>query len=242
MTASRRGRVLRRRKAYKVGDQLAVPLFPEQIRAAIELHDRLGIWKISKRVRLRLKRDWPGFSEEACLIKAIFINSLYATRIFAIARMAAHVHKVVRKSRHLKGNYKLVERIAAFRHTARKNSKRRYLSFASKFAHFFVDEETLPILDKYAIKMLRHHLGRRNYYKDRKHPYKAYVSNFQKLYAYSGWQGAIGDLDHYLWIAGQYRAFRKNRKAQVNSELKTLLTNKSPYVWRKLKVLHGEFS
>jgi hypothetical protein len=89
----------------------------------------------------------------------------------------------------------------------------------------FIDSERYPVMDSYAIKMVKFHLGPRNYSENQERPYGAFVQNFQKLKTLAGLNVSNRDLDRYLWIAGEYSAFRKNREAEISAEVKHLFTN-----------------
>ena len=99
---------------------------------------------------------------------------------------------------------------------------RRHLSFASKFAHFFIDRERFPIMDKYAAEMVGLHLGRKDAVRDAKHPYVAFCQNLIVLRSLARLNCSTRELDHYLWIAGEHRAWFRNSKAQINVELRHL--------------------
>ena len=57
---------------------------------------------------------------------------------------------------------------------------RRYVSFASKFAHFFISQERFPIYDSYAERMLLLHLGA-SAMRDPGRPYEAFTENLRVL-------------------------------------------------------------
>ena len=90
------------------------------------------------------------------------------------------------------------------------NIKRKHISFASKFAHFFIDEERFPIYDSYAVKMVAYHLGEQGLVRDTDNPYKAFVANFHQLKQVAGLECTTRELDHYLWLAGMFRKWQKN--------------------------------
>ena len=77
-------------------------------------------------------------------------------------------------------------------------------------------------MDSYADEMLKYHLGYGTYRTDSGHPYRAFVANFTALNQLSGCAGPPRTLDRYLWLAGQYRTWRANPKAPINTELKQL--------------------
>ena len=58
---------------------------------------------------------------------------------------------------------------------------RKHLSFASKFAHFFIDMERFPIYDFFSLKMVAYHLGRQELTRNTAHPYQAFIENINRL-------------------------------------------------------------
>ncbi|MGQ0750999.1 MAG: hypothetical protein ACT4PS_10735, partial [Betaproteobacteria bacterium] len=200
---------------------LAVPLGPPQIEAACRLHETLEGWRVSDAALLRLHHDRYGFDPEACLLKAVAVNALYGTQVYAIVRMAKHAHKILNQGNLASAGPELVEAIATL--PANDGEKaRQFVSFAAKFCHLFVDEERFPIYDDAARTMLVLHLGV-YYRKDSKRPYAAFCKNFAALRELSKFRGPSRNLDRYLWIAGMYRRWSKGSRL-VNGELRRLFT------------------
>jgi len=214
---------------------LRVPLGSEQILAAGRIHARLGQWQASDRALAALGQRFPEFDMDACMLKVVTINALYGTNVFAVVRMAKHVAGIMARAHRLDGT-ELVERIAALPRAPGQEKARRHISFAAKFAHFFIDADAFPIFDSYAEKMVEYHLGALRV-RDTRHPYRAFVANFGQLKRLSGWGGSNRELDHYLWIAGQYQAWRRNPDAQINAELSRLFAVPSADVASDLRVL-----
>ncbi|TAK57524.1 MAG: hypothetical protein EPO22_12095 [Dehalococcoidia bacterium] len=129
---------------------LKVPLKPAQIAAATRLHVELPSWKTTDAALDLLAVQLPGFDKESCLLKAAAINQLYGTNVYALSRVARHVFDVMKEPA-----LDLVERLAL---VANGPKPRRHLSFASKFAHFYVNKDAYAIFDSYAVRALRHHL------------------------------------------------------------------------------------
>lgn len=121
----------------------------------------------------------------------------------------------------------LVERLAALPKTPAQSVARRHFSFASKFAHFFIDRERFPIYDSHADGMVAYHLGRKEREKDPEHPYRAFVKNLHTLRERAGITCSAAELDRYLWLAGLYRAWRHNAKSQINIEVARLFESPS---------------
>jgi hypothetical protein len=199
--------------------ELTVPLTAGQIAAAIRLHDRLPNWDISDRTLVALRERMPGFTPEETLVKTATINALYGTNLFAVVRMAEHVAQVLAETNLASAGPELVEQMAALPMTATQKHMHRHMSFAAKFAHFFIDPERFPIMDSYAVWMVEYHLGRKNCLRDAKQPYMAFVENLRRLREAAELNVKSRELDRYLWLAGQYRQWRKNPKSQINSEL-----------------------
>jgi len=85
--------------------------------------------------------------------------------------------------------------------------------------------ERFPILDSYAEKMVRLHLGRANCARDEEHRYMAFVENVRRLKELADWQGPNRALDRYLWLAGQAHAYAKNSSIVMGGEIRQLLEN-----------------
>ena len=151
--------------------------------------------------------------------------------------MAAHAKSVIEKSVLSTAGPELAEEIARLPENDGQEANRRYHSFAAKFAHFFIDPERFPVMDSYAVKMVKFHLGRRNYFENRDQPYAAFVENFKKLKDFGGLNVSNRELDQYLWIAGEYRAFHKNPDTNISVEVKRLFTNPSEDVSADLAAL-----
>jgi len=92
-----------------------------------------------------------------------------------------------------------VNEIANLKLTKRNN---HYHVFVSKFAHFFINPD-LPILDQYSEWMVEQHLGKEAllYDSDR---YLRFDKNIRKLKEEARLTCDWDELDHYLWIAGEY--------------------------------------
>ena len=202
---------------------LAVPLLPSRITAAIWLHKRLEWWKLSEGVLDQLRDDFPGFEPEAVLVKATVINSLYSTNVMAIVPMAEHIVAVM--ASRPEDPVGLVEEIAKI-----PSVNRNFYSFASKFAHFFIDEARCPIYDRYARAMVAYHLGKRlaNSYR----PFAEDIRELQKLAALSC---SFRELDYYLWLTGQYREWRA--KGAISAEVRALFKDPPPEVRPRLEAL-----
>ncbi len=217
--------------------ELKRPLYKSQIEAAKRLHDNLNEWTDSERVLNTISNKFPKFDKDSMLIKSVIINTLYSTNVMAIARMAVHLNNVIGKIDINKAGPELVEKMALLPRTKSQIKVRRFHSFSAKFAHFFIDNDKFPILDSYAEKMLKYHLGNKLYRSDRSKRYMVFIENLNRLYRYSELKCSYKLIDHYFWIAGQYHRWLKKPDGQVNIMLKELFSNPSGSEAKYLKQL-----
>ena len=213
---------------------LAIPLTQAQIDAANRLHARLPQLQTSEAALMELAKRFPELSLESVLLNTVAVNSLYGTNVLATFRMAKHVKQILEKTDVSTAGWDLVENLAQLPPGDDEKKGRQFISFASKFAHFFINER-FPIMDSYAVAMVNLHLGRHNHEKDSDYPYCAFVENLRELKALANLNLSGLDLDHYLWISGEYLAFQKDQskaqisedqsKVQISRELRTLFEN-----------------
>jgi hypothetical protein len=209
------------------------------IKAAGEIHARLSQWKGSDDA-LRLLRDQlPGHTPGVALIKTVTINGLYGTNVYALVRMAEHVAEVMasHEGRELREN--LVEELSAIRPLPGERP-RRHTSFASKYAHFFVAEEAFPIYDSLALDMLRRHLGPGVVRLTPETPYLSFCESLRFLRKRDELHLDHNTLDHYLWVAGQYRQWRDGKRKVGNAELIRLFESPPEEVKGHLRALCAE--
>ena len=118
-----------------------VPLRAFQIRAAVALFDELPQWRTTDRALTELRTRIPDRTPATELLRVAVVNALYFTNIYALARMAEHVHAVMSSCETPAEEPDLVERLSVLPPRSRDEKPRNHLSFAAKYAHFFVDEE-----------------------------------------------------------------------------------------------------
>src|SRR6266550_6825574 len=129
---------------------LSVPLGAAQIAAAARVFGRLPRWQKADCVLRAVRSKFPDFGPEACLLKCVAVNSLYGTNVYAIMRMAEHVEDVMKQSERPTDRVELVEKLAKLPKESGEQQQ-NFVSFASKFAHFFVRSDLIrsdvPIYD-----------------------------------------------------------------------------------------------
>jgi hypothetical protein len=102
---------------------------------------------------------------------------------------------------------------------------RRHVSFASKFAHFFVDKEAYPIFDSYAADGLRRHLSNTGLRAGEVPLYKDYVAAHRALRDLANLPCSGRELDQYLWLSGLCRTWERNHAAPINVEASGLFVS-----------------
>lgn len=192
--------------------QLAMPLNQSQIEAASEFWS--SGWE-SREFAL-LKDAFPD-PQDAVSIKAIVVNVLYGTNIIAIAKVAKCVERVLETTQQTGSN--LVEQLVS---EIRSVTQRNEYSFASKYAHFFIDSST-PILDSYAEWMLAQHLGIMQSKKP--HQYEKFVEDIETLKQVAGLSCTCAELDSYLWVAGEYWWWIAHPHEKINNDLLPFFDN-----------------
>jgi hypothetical protein len=201
---------------------LAIPLGVEQIKAASRLYARTVRWQRADRALKLLRERFPDFGAEATLLKAIALDALYGTNIHGIAQVAEFMEQTLAGTDLATAGAELVEALANVPISRMERRPRHGHTFASRFAHFFIDSERFPILDHYANEMLSIHLGHGQILQDLKAPYMAFIRNIERLETSAGVQVRRRSLDLYMLIAGQYRAFQQGRGAEIDAELREL--------------------
>lgn len=193
-----------------------VPLRGSQVAAAGALQASLAQWNTTDDALGLLRQALPGFGPTETLLKVVAVNALYGTNVLALIRAAKHVEQVLGSADFAQAGPELVESLAEIPTTSHARP-RRYVSFASKFAHFFCNPERFPIFDSYAERMVLLHLGSIAI-RNPSRPYEAFTTNLETLKRQYGLTFSFRELDRYLWIAGLYHAYAKGNR-RLNAEL-----------------------
>ncbi len=224
---------------------LAVPLSPSQVEAASALRTWMPAWVAADAALdlLRSLSDDAGLG--VVLLKVAALDRLYGTNMYAIVPMAQHIVTVL--AARPEDPIALVEAIAVLRPPPQKGRTaaeappppawaKTYWSFASKFVHFFLDPDRVPLYDAWAAQSLNYHLGPIRL--GSSNPYRQFVQKVSVLRSLAGLSCSIRELDRYLWLSGMYREWsRKPDRAPLSREVISLFTEQSPEVQRLLSVL-----
>ena len=167
----------------------------------------------------------PGFDLPTCLVKFAAVNTLYGANVYAAVRMAKHIHHMRLSNTDSLGP-DFVDRLSELPVEDPDEKFRRFTSFASKFAHFFVRPEKFPILDSFVEMSLKHHLGKGYSYQPGER-YQRFCERIERLRECNGLKEVpLRSLDGYLWVEGLWLTWCKNKhkdkKATINSEIEQL--------------------
>jgi len=184
-------------------------LTTERLAAARRLFEADAEWQAMEQLFDELRTAYPSNRDlKAVLLKASVINALYATNVWAIRAMARHICDVFSGDAG-DPDAGLVGRIAELAVGGR---VRHFVSFASKYAHFFVDPGRFLILDYYAGQAVAVHLGaRRVDPADWTPDYPTFVQRVETLRRRDGITVSNRELDHYLWLYGCWRDHLQGR-------------------------------
>lgn len=165
-----------------------------------------------------LRAAYPSNKDfKAILLKSSVLNQLYATNVYAIYDMAKHICEVIQTHMGIPDRL-LVQRIAEVEF---RGKPRRFVSFASKYAHFFIAPERFAIADRYAGWALAAHLGEPKarsgeWIRD----YRIFSEQIDRLRARDGITASPRELDYYLWLYGCWMDYRVGRlKSKELNEL-----------------------
>lgn len=191
----------------------------DQLAAAVEIKNDLDGWGAANGSLHSIARLFPEDDYESALVKVSALNQLYFTNVMAVFRMGRHVESLAKNGVFDKEDpVEIVEDIATL---DGENAKRKHWVFASKFGHFFINEDRFPIYDRLAADVVLFHTGERVNIAERENPYREFYDRFLEVREASGLsKESCSDLDSYLWLAGCYRIWlKKGEKADINREV-----------------------
>jgi hypothetical protein len=172
------------------------------IAAANDFFDKhLVGWQRSEDALVALKSQYPGFDGISSLVKAAAINGLYGTNVDWLAPLADKISKVLATSNRPK-SFELIEQIC--QHPLTKSS---HVSFAAKFAHFFIDDDEFLPFDTAACLAAR--VLTDDAFKDDPSGgamrYSKYCAAIEQLTSASHLIDTYRRIDRFMWIYGSCR-------------------------------------
>ncbi len=208
---------------------------PDQIVAATAIHDEhMPGWAATDRALTLLAESVPSMSPDAITLKAAVVDRLYYTRHYHLGDAIDRIVEVLANPP--EEPVAMVEAIAPISVAGK---DRWHWSFASKFAHWFIDD-SLPIYDQWAIRAASFHFGRIRWATT---AYRDFAQHVHALREASGVSCTTEQLDRYLWLSGMYRAWDAaddKGKLGLSGEVLELFSNNAPAVRHALARLLGE--
>jgi hypothetical protein len=164
----------------------------------------------SERALFALQGCFPTFDFESTLLKVVALQALDSSRAFSVARWAEHLTRVLEHADPRSVGPELVDVLAAVPQTS-VSERKRALTTASRFAHYFVDVDRFPVLDKWTeaeLARLAPASGHGSRYLD-------FADRHAQVAVSLGITRAR-HLSCYLWLAGQLRAWQRNRRTPIH--------------------------
>lgn len=204
---------------------------PVAVAAAVRIFERIPRAKEHDDILRRAGSEFSVRTYTDVLARIILLNQLYGTRLLAVGRMAEHICALKFNGA---SRSEWVEAIACLGDVEGGDIRRRMLSFASKYAHFFIDPGYFHISDDAAREVLARH-WRSTATEARGWDYTAFNAKAEALRLESG----LPDdrtLDRYLWVTGMYlRSQRPKTGHRINRNLAIALADRASA--KDLKVL-----
>lgn len=175
-----------------------------------------------ERALFALQGCFPRYDAESTLLKVIAVHSLDSSRTFPVARWAEHVTQTLIGLDPLDVGRELVDALAALP-GVKPAEHRRALTFASRFAHYFIDADRFPVLDAWSEAELARLAPPPN---DDECAYVEFATRHARLAAQTGMPRAR-QLGHFLWLAGQYRVWSRNRRTSIQSVARALFESEA---------------
>jgi hypothetical protein len=209
------------------GERLAIPIESARVAAAVQLFSRMPSVARSEGALVRLAKAMPEFDIASTLVKVAAVNQIYATNLYAVYRMAERIAEVYANTP--EWTYATVDKVAALPAAQNQKRSRRHLSFASKFAHFFVDRSRFPLLDRHALRAVGFHLSRQLFPGDVIPSYEAFAREVVRMREEAGLDCSLSEFDKYLWLLGQWLAMQlqSTKTAQLGSEVSSMFLRAS---------------
>ena len=183
-----------------------IPLTREQVDAANQMWNELPGWQAYDTALEQVARAYPSNTDPtAVLIKAAVLDRLYATNVYNLPAAVERIVHVFSVEPRLSGS-ELVMALAQV-------EGKHLVSFASKYTHFYF-EKFLPLTDSYAIYALtRHFRVPAARIEDWTRDYFIYYQKLSELKRLSQLAATARETDHYLWLAGNWIAYRRQGPA-----------------------------
>lgn len=209
--------------------------------------DPMKYWRLADEIMADLSsKDSELLDAKTSLTKVTLLNAFYSGGCGDPDKLTEWIVKqkpgllekfddIVKSSNREKYLIEFVSAIAKFAET----SSDGLVVFASKFSHFFINLEAFPIYDQYAYMMVRFHTNIADEIKSKAERYERFFPNFFQIKEQEQLKGySTKQLDHYLWLAGMYVAWKVNPALGLYPKAKEMFVN--PYAELVLEDLFPE--
>lgn len=214
----------------EAGTKNAGPISLKKVELANGWFDEVDSVKKPDVVLDLLSERFPGNDIESTLIKAVAINSLYGTNVFAIYNAAEHIAGELKNPKINYKDDKFINRLATIEVEQKGETvEKHFISFASKYAHFFINSQEFPMYDSYARRIIEAHIANNDLIRNSQNPYLAFKQNFFMLMDELKYKVSTRELDHYLWFVGQLKTWQGDHDSHINAGLRRLFNSKERY-------------
>jgi len=197
-----------------------MPLERAQIEAADRLWNRLDDLQRSDRALASLQGVLSTFDRESTLLKVLALHPIDTSKTHVGLPLAREISEFLRAVDTQRCGLQVVDDLAA---VADRHGKSSYdgLGFASRFAHYFIDSERFPVLDAWSERALEALLGGVLLGAEGDGRYVRFACSFAHV-AEPLALPRRRRLGRWLWLAGQYTAWRANRRTAINRAVRDL--------------------
>jgi len=200
-----------------MGSVSSAPPTAEQVVAAAKLWSRSAELVRAERALFSLQGYFPRNNADSVLLKLVALQSLDSTRAFHAERWAAHFELEFAGVDVREAGPEFVDRLARAAGSSERERKSAHV-IASRFAHYFVDVDRFPIQDSWSEgELLRCTcaLG----------PAPSRYAEFAARHARLARDLELPrarQLWCWLWLTGQYRAWRRNPRRSIHRAARAL--------------------
>ncbi len=190
------------------------------VAAAARLWNRSDELVRCERTLFALQGCFPGFDPSSTLLKVAALSSIDVNRSIGAATMFEHVQRVVERIDRRRVGPEFVDLVAE---PQRRHGRQtmRSLTFASRFAHFFLDPDSFPMLDGWTERALANCIERSTDAPDASRYTRFYVDHARLASAFA--PARPSDVCRFLWLRGQYTAWKRNSRTPISRAVRALI-------------------
>jgi hypothetical protein len=194
----------------------------ERVDAAAKLWSRSAELVQMERALFSLQGCFPGHDADSVLLKVVALACVWANRTVVAQPWAAHARRVLARFEPGVEPLWLVDELARAPGVAL-SAAGRAVTFASRFAHYFVDVDRFPVLDRWS----EVELARLAPPTDGASRYVEFAARHSRVASELGIERPRR-LWCYLWLAGQHRAWSRNPRTTIHGAARALFECGAP--------------